>query len=329
MTATLTVLDVGHGNAAVVNGPDGVVVVDAGPGGADLLRYLREEGISEVDCVVISHVDADHLRGLIAVLEEPSITIAEVRLNPDAAKDTELWNDLAWSLAHLDQAGEFEFRTSCVQGDVLPTVAPDVVLDVLAPVKELAAHGPGWTDPSGRVATTNTCSVVVRLALAQQSAAILAADIDDMGLSYMQGVHTDLKAPLLVFPHHGGNVATSANAARNAAFATSLVGSIEPHTVIFSTGRGRHGTPRPEIVSAVRAQVEDVRVACTQLSEFCRPDRPDADEPRHLLSLHAHGRESHSCCAGTLRWDLSSVLEPDRVAHDNFKDAEVPSAMCR
>lgn len=329
MTATLTVLDVGHGNAAVVSGPDGVVVIDAGPGGADLLRYLREESISRIDCVVISHVDADHLRGLIAVLEEPSIAVAQVRLNPDAAKDSELWDDLAWTLAHLDQVGEFEFRTSCVQGDVLPAVSPDAVLDVLAPVKELAAHGPGWVDPSGRVATTNTCSVVVRLGLAQEPAAILAADIDEMGLSYMQVVHADLRAPLLVFPHHGGSVATGANATRNAAFATSIVGSVQPHTVIFSVGRGRHGTPRPEIVAAVRAQVEDVRIACTQLSEHCRRDLPRADEAPHILSLHAHGRASHSCCAGTMRMDLSAVLKPDRVDHDAFKDAEVPSAMCR
>lgn len=329
MTVSLTVLDVGHGNAAVVKGPDGVVVIDAGPGGADLLRYLREESISEVDCVVISHVDADHLRGLIAVLEEPSITVAEVRLNPDAAKDTELWNDLAWSLAHLDQESEFEFQTSCVQGAMLPAVSRDVVLEVLAPVKELAAHGPGWTDSSGRVATTNTCSVVVRLGFAQEPAAILAADLDEMGLTYMQDVHANLKAPLLVFPHHGGNVAADANEARNAAFATSLVSSIEPRTVIFSTGRGRHSTPRPEIVAAVRAQVEDVRIACTQLSKFCRPDPPRDDEQQHLLSLHAHGRESHSCCAGTLRWNLSTVLEPDRVDHNTFVDAEVPLAMCR
>ena len=124
MSATLTVLDVGHGNAAVLAGPDGVVVIDAGPGGADLLRYPREEDLTEVKCVVISHVDADHLRGLIAVLEEPTIRVAQVRLNPDAAKESELWDDLAWTLAHLDQEGECDFRTSCVHGDILPGSPP-------------------------------------------------------------------------------------------------------------------------------------------------------------------------------------------------------------
>ena len=263
MSATLTVLDVGHGNAAVLSGPDGVVVIDAGPGGADLLRYLREEDLTELTCVVISHVDADHLRGLIAVLEEPSIRVDQVRLNPDAAKESELWDDLAWTLAHLDQAGECEFRTSCVQGDILPEVAPEVSLEILAPTKELAAHGPGWTDRTGRTATTNTCSIVVRVAVDNEPAAVLAADIDAMGLFYLSNLGLNLHAPLLVFPHHGGNVGVRTDPSANAAFATTLLASVAPETVIFSTGRGRHGTPRPEIVAAIRAQVADIRIACT------------------------------------------------------------------
>jgi beta-lactamase superfamily II metal-dependent hydrolase len=330
MTATLTVLDVGHGNAAVLCGPEGVVVIDAGPGGGDLLRYLREEGISEIDCVVISHVDADHLRGLLAVLEEPTVSVAEVRLNSDPAKQSELWDDLAWTMAHLDQSGELDFQISCVAGDVLPAVAPEVSSEVLAPTKELAAHGPGWRDGEGRVATTNSCSVVVRVGLNEaKGAAILAADIDEMGFSYMSEFHEELEASLLVFPHHGGNVAATCDSERNAAFARNVIDAVTPETVVFSVGRGRHGNPRPEVVAAVREKVADVRIACTQLSETCRPDPPPGEEVPHLLPLHANGRERGSCCAGTLRWELPGEVGPDLADHDAFKAAEAPSALCR
>ncbi len=328
MSACLTVLDVGHGNAAVISGSDGVVVIDAGPGGGDLLRYLREAEVSELKCVVISHVDADHLRGLIAVLEEPSIRVAQVRLNPDAAKQSELWEDLAWTLANLDQAGDCDFQTACVQGDELPKVSDGVSLSVVSPTKELAAHGPGWTDSSGRTATTNTCSVVVRVVADGEGAAILAADMDAMGLAYIGKTKLDLAAKLLVFPHHGGHVGGRSDPAVNAVFANELLDSVGPETVIFSTGRGRHGTPRPEIVAAVRARNTAIRIACTQLSERCRPDPISLKAPGHLLPLHARGRENDSCCAGSMRWDLSTLIEPDAIAHDAFKASEAPTAMC-
>src|ERR1700761_8321171 len=92
LSASLTILDVGHGNCAVARGDSGVLVVDAGPGGGELLQYLSDEAIDTVSCVVISHADNDHLRGLLAILEEPSVEVAEIRLNPDAAKLTDLWD---------------------------------------------------------------------------------------------------------------------------------------------------------------------------------------------------------------------------------------------
>jgi beta-lactamase superfamily II metal-dependent hydrolase len=330
LSATLTVLDVGHGNSAVISGPDGVVVIDAGPGGGDLLRYLREEDVTKITCIVISHVDADHLRGLLAVLAEPLVTVEQVRINPDAEKQSDLWDDISWTLDHLDQSGDCEFLTSCVRGDALPAVDPDVALEVVAPVKVLAAHGPGWTDQSGRTATTNTCSVAVRITVSGDPAALLAADIDEMGLSYLLQQESELPVHLLVFPHHGGNVRLGADGATNAAFAETLIAATDPTTVIFSTGRGRHANPRPEIVMAVRARVVDVRIACTQLSEQCRA-KPidDDDDPPHLLTLHSRGRENGSCCAGTMRWDLSNDVEPGAVAHKAFVASVAPTALCR
>jgi beta-lactamase superfamily II metal-dependent hydrolase len=323
-------LDIGHGNSTIIAGSEGVVVVDAGPGGGDLLRYLREEEVDRITCIVISHADADHLRGLLALLAEPSVAVGQVRINPDAAKQTELWDDIVWMLDHLDQLGDCEFIPSCVRGDELPTVDPTLLVEVIAPVKGLAAHGPGWTDPQGRTATTNTCSVVVRVSVSGDPAALLAADIDEMGLSYLLQQEPNFPVSLLVFPHHGGNVRAGADAIANVSFVDALMTATNPTTIIFSTGRGRHATPRPEIVAAVRAQVPDVRIACTQLSEFCRADpTDDIDDPPHLLPLHSRGRESGKCCAGTMRWDLLNEVQPDAISHQAFVAKVAPTALCR
>ena len=57
---SVSVLDVGHGNCAVVL-DDRTVVVDAGPG-ATLLEFLQNEGVTEVEVVLISHADEDHIK---------------------------------------------------------------------------------------------------------------------------------------------------------------------------------------------------------------------------------------------------------------------------
>jgi beta-lactamase superfamily II metal-dependent hydrolase len=305
------------------------VVIDAGPGGADLLQYLKEEQIALVDCVVISHADGDHLRGLIAVLDEPTIVVERVKLNPNAIKNTEIWDSLLWTLDHLDQDGQLSFETSCTAGEKLPAIEEGVSLEIAAPAKRVAGHGPGYIDKQGRSFTTNTSSVVVRVLTPGGPVALLPGDVDDVGLSYLVEDSREISANILVFPHHGGNVKEGATAAENKAFADQVVQLVSPQTVIFSTGRGRHGTPRPEIVGAVRATAPDVRIACTQLSANCRAGTLPSSPSPHLLPLHARGRGGNSCCAGTLRVDLFGDLSPAGTPYEAFKGQAAPNALCR
>ena len=74
----LTMLDVGQGSAAVIQTQNHVLVFDAGAKFSDRLNagsgvvipYLRSQGISGLDRLVISHGDADHIGGAQDVLDE-------------------------------------------------------------------------------------------------------------------------------------------------------------------------------------------------------------------------------------------------------------------
>ena len=68
----VTFLDVGQGNSALLELPGGEnVLVDGGPteAGPLVVRRLGELGIRELDAVVLSHADEDHVGGLADVLE--------------------------------------------------------------------------------------------------------------------------------------------------------------------------------------------------------------------------------------------------------------------
>ena len=57
----IAILDVGHGNCAVLEDEEGVVVIDAGPGGS-LLQYLEDRRIEVIDLVLLSHADQESHR---------------------------------------------------------------------------------------------------------------------------------------------------------------------------------------------------------------------------------------------------------------------------
>jgi competence protein ComEC len=73
----LTVLDVGQGLAAVVRTHEHVLVYDAGPrysadfdaGGAVVVPFLQQAGVHEVDRLVLSHGDNDHVGGAESVVD--------------------------------------------------------------------------------------------------------------------------------------------------------------------------------------------------------------------------------------------------------------------
>src|SRR5712692_10484656 len=104
----VTILDVGHGNCAVLV-DDKVVVIDAGPG-TTLLDFLKEEGIKEVAVVLISHADEDHIKGLVSLLESQTVLVRLVRINSDGVKNSPTWNDLMYLLDEANKDGSVRFE---------------------------------------------------------------------------------------------------------------------------------------------------------------------------------------------------------------------------
>ncbi|GAG46048.1 unnamed protein product, partial [marine sediment metagenome] len=204
---SLNILDVGHGNSAVLQDDAVVLVVDAGPG-TTLLEFLAEEGITKIDVLLISHADRDHIRGVISLLAS-QISIDLVQVNTDSQKESDLWDDLTYELGCSNAKGKLQFDVGLTTNHTGKFDRGKIHIEILAPTPYLAAKGPGSTDRENRSLTANSLSTVVRLSKAGTPLLLLSGDIDNTGLENLADSQVDAKAPVAVFPHHGGKPGTA------------------------------------------------------------------------------------------------------------------------
>lgn len=95
---SVTFPDVGQGGAALIEFADGRTwLIDGGPPGRRLLKWLRRRGIRHLDAVFVSHPDLDHFGGLHPVLDELSVERLWVPRRPKGGERS--FHNL-WLLAH-------------------------------------------------------------------------------------------------------------------------------------------------------------------------------------------------------------------------------------
>jgi competence protein ComEC len=324
VTVTVAIADVGHGNCAVVRDADYCAVVDAAPGGT-AEQILSDYGVSRVDDVVISHADDDHLGGLPTLLLQ--FDVRRVWINQDAARSGRAWDAARAALRVAQASGRTTVHAGINEGTVIDSTNGCVRLRVLAPAGSTLLWSTGDAPPGARANNANGLSAIVAIEVFGTREALLPGDAEHDVFKQLNDASVDLRAPVLVFPHHGGRPGSR----DPAAFATDLCAAVEPEIVVFSVGRSPAGFPRPDVVAAVRAAAPGAHVACTQLVKACAADTP-ASEPGHLHPLAAAGRPRSACCMGTFELAFPGAGRtslPLVQDHAAFVRAAAPTRMCR
>ncbi len=206
---TVNVLDVGQGDAILVETPDGRnLLIDGGASGQAVTEALgRELPFWEhtLDLVALTHPEDDHLAGLIDVLER--YDVKQVLATPREA-DTAAYEE--WrELIRLEDIPYHEARV----GDRVD-LDDGATLRVLAPDEEMLAGG----EP-------NDASLVLKLTWRQVSF-LLAGDIEALSEEALLDSKADLRASVLKVPHHGSRTSTGA----------AFVRAVQPAVAVVSVG---------------------------------------------------------------------------------------------
>ncbi|MFJ8534644.1 ComEC/Rec2 family competence protein [Streptomyces sp. NPDC093591] len=320
------ILDVGHGNCAVLRDGSKCVIVDAK---SDKLLYqeLVASGVRRIEHLVLSHADSDHIAGALRLLPNEDFEVGTVWVNSDSQKDSQQWHELLALLTALHQAGRLKARLAICDLDGWDLSLENVLIDVIHPTLTDIGHGTGKRGRVRPEITTNGMSVVLRVLLEGLPALLLPGDLDSAGLDQILSRDKEVSAHVLVYPHHGGH----SGGGPEESFAKILCDAVSPDVVLFSMGRGVFRNPLPEVVGEITRSFPDTRVACTQLSENCHAGTVPEGERGYLLNRPAAGNTGNRSCAGTVRVAVADnrlVVEPAPLDHQRWIRQHVSAAMC-
>ena len=189
-TFELWMFDVGHGQAILIRSPaGGEILVDCGSrgrsdiGARTLLPALDCLDVSQVDTLVISHSDSDHLNGAVDLVQAGRVAeLLHGRPGPGLDHERTL----------LDEADRQGIkRTQAARGYlILDQQEPGIRVEVIAP----AGGRPPRSD--------NDDSLVLRIEVAGR-VVLLPGDLETEGIKSLLALEPGLCCDLLVLPHHG------------------------------------------------------------------------------------------------------------------------------
>lgn len=236
---TVTFVDVGQGDAIVIQTPSGgTLAVDAGrrgDGGDDAARravvpYARARGIDSLDGLLITHADDDHAGGAPTLVRRlrPASLLVPPRLLVSPPGDHE---QAAREALQRCRSGRVPIRA--VGRGMSLRFRDGVTVEVLHPPADWPSDGP--------LADNDGC-VVARVRYGS-TALLLLGDAQEAAIASMLRARLDLRADVLKVSHHGS---------RNG-LPPGLLEACRPGAAVVSVGRGNvYGHPHPAVLDALR-----------------------------------------------------------------------------
>lgn len=212
-------IDVGQGDSTLIQCPNGRnILIDGGESkaGQAVVSYLRSRGIVKIDLLIATHPDADHIGGLVDVLEQYQVGQF---IDPGKTHTTSLYENLL----NLVSAKNIPYALGR-KGDSYNF--DEATMRVLSPTDQL------YQD-------TNDCSVVIELKYGDIKF-LLPGDAAEAAELNMVLSKTLSRCQILKAGHHGSSHSTT----------KKLLQSVKPEVAIISCGRdNRFGHPARETLS--------------------------------------------------------------------------------
>ncbi len=214
-------IDVGQGDSILIKTPQKNILIDGGNRGTTALNYIRNQGVNALDFIISTHPHADHIGGLINVIQ--SIQVGEV-IDPAVPHTTKTFEEY---ITLIDQKGIwFTEGRAGMKWDV----GGGATIHILHP-----------TSPSQ--SDLNNASIVVRLTFGEVSF-LFAGDAESAAESQILNRGYELNSTILKVGHHGSKTSTT----------QAFLKAVKPEAAIIMCGKtNAYGHPHQDILNKLSA----------------------------------------------------------------------------
>jgi competence protein ComEC len=211
--------DVGQGDSIFIKTSGNYqVLIDGGPNYSAVLNGLSREmpfNDKEIDLVILSHPESDHMTGLLSVLENYKVdNIIWTGIEKEGVKFE------TWKRMINEEGANIYYANS---GDKI--IMGDVSLEIVNPKESL----------KGEIFKESNDTAVVSKLQYKDSSFLFAGDIS----SKIENVLTNINVDVLKIPHHGSKYSTS----------NEFLQKVSPLISVIQVGKNSYGHPTEEVLT--------------------------------------------------------------------------------
>jgi competence protein ComEC len=224
---TVHYIDVGQGDSILIQTPEKNILIDGGDRGNTALNYLKQKNIRSLDIVISTHPHADHIGGLVNVLQE--IEVKEV-IDPGIVHTTKTFED------YLNLIDRKDIQYTVGRAGMTRDLGAGAEMYILHP------SSPTKSTP------LNDVSVVTRITFGEV-AFLFTGDAESTSEQEMLRRGAPLTSDILKVGHHGSRTSTS----------SSFLNAVNPSMAIIMCGSGNtYGHPHGETLTKLSDKGVDV-----------------------------------------------------------------------
>jgi competence protein ComEC len=219
---TVTYLDVGQGDSAVVELPDRkTIVIDTGRTGRETASFLKYKGKKVIDALILSHVHPDHTGGLNYLMKEFRVK--------------ELWDNGRLILPENIVSSVKETHRILQRGDAVEGKGYNIL--AFHPYPEFySMYGNEYVE-------ANNDSLVIKIK-GRKKSFLFTGDVEEEAEEDLSSFGRLLQSDVVKAPHHGG---------KTSAFRPFLQ-LVSPEAAVISCGRDNaFGHPHAETLEALHS----------------------------------------------------------------------------